>query len=83
MTATADMLLRDVLSLPIEERSHIASRLIESVDDEEDFELSPAWQAEVARRMESIRNCSANLIPHEEVMASVRHRLVEQRASKV
>lgn len=82
MTATADMLLADALRLSVEERSHIATVLIESLDDDADFELSPAWTLEIARRMESIRDGTAELIPHDEVMASVRLKLARQREAK-
>ena len=82
MTATYDTVLQDALSLPLEERSRIASRLIESVDDGDDIELSSAWREEINRRVESIRNGTAKLIPHNEVMRDVRQKLAQQRAAK-
>ena len=82
MTVTFDSVLQDALRLPVEERSRIASRLIESVDDGDDIELSPAWRAEIDRRIESIQSGTAKLIPHEDVMASVRQKLADQRAAK-
>lgn len=82
MTASFDTVLQDALMLPLEERSLIASRLIESVDDVDDFDLSPAWNAEIDRRMESIKNGTAKLIPHDEVMASVRQQLEQLRVAK-
>jgi hypothetical protein len=45
MIATFDTVLQDALLLPLEERSQIATRLIESMDEADDFELSPAWRA--------------------------------------
>lgn len=41
--------LRNVLSLPLPERSYIAERLLVSLDDEQ--ELSPAWRAELDARV--------------------------------
>lgn len=82
MTATYDTVLQDALSLPLEERSRIASRLIESVDDGGDIELSPAWRTEIDRRVESVRNGTAELTEHDEVMTGVRQKLAQQRASK-
>ena len=82
MTITFDSVLQDALRLPVEERSRIASRLIESVDDGDDIELSPAWQAEIDRRIESIQSGTAKLIPHEDVMAIVRQKLADQQAAK-
>lgn len=83
MTATFNSVLQDALQLPKAERSLIATRLIESVDDtDDDAEPSPAWQAEINSRMESIRQGTAQLMPHDEVMAEVRRKLAEQRAAK-
>jgi putative addiction module component (TIGR02574 family) len=83
MAATYNSVLQDALLLPVAKRSRIATRLIESVDDiDHDGDLSPAWQAEINRRMESIRQETAQLVPHDEVMAGVRHKLAEQRTAK-
>jgi putative addiction module component (TIGR02574 family) len=71
MIATADMLLESALLLPIHERSHMASRLIESVDDDDDFELSPAWEEEIARRIEAVRSGKSRRIPHADTMAEM------------
>lgn len=82
MTATFDSVLEYALQLPVEDRSRIASRLIESVDEADDVEVSPAWRAEIEKRMESIRQGTAKLIPHDEVMAEVRRKLAVQSAAK-
>ena len=82
MTATFDAVLELALQLPIEDRSRIALRLIESADDAEDDELSPAWRAEIEKRMESVRNGTAKLISHDEVMARLRGKLAERHAAK-
>lgn len=82
MTATFNSVLEQALQLPVDERSRIASRLIESVDEVDDVEMSPAWKAEIESRMESIRQGTAKLIPHDEVMIGLRRKLAEQRASK-
>lgn len=82
MTATFNSVLEQALLLPAEDRSRIASRLIESVDDADDVEISPAWRAEIERRMESVRQGTARLIPHEEVMAELQRKLAEQRAAR-
>lgn len=78
-----EQLLESSMSLPPQDRSRLAARLIESLDDaDDDVELSPAWQAEINRRMETIRQGTAQLVPHEEVMTQVRRKLAEQRAAK-
>lgn len=75
MTATPsfDVLLQGALCLPLEERSRMASRLIESLD--EDVPMSPAWQAEVWSRVDEVRNGTLSTIPHDEVMAEARQSL--------
>ncbi|WP_166647420.1 addiction module protein [Prosthecobacter fusiformis] len=82
MTASFDTVLEYALQLPAEDRSRIASRLIESVDEADDVEMSPAWKAEIESRMESIREGTATLIPHDEVMAEVHRKLAAQRAGR-
>lgn len=82
MTATSpafDTLLQGALRLPLEERSRMASRLIESIEEGEDVEISAAWREEIDRRIASIEDGSARLIPHEEVMEAVQLRLAELR----
>lgn len=59
--------------------SRIATRLIESVEEpEEKVEMSSAWQAEIDRRLESIQNGTATLVPHAEVMTALRQKLAQQ-----
>jgi putative addiction module component (TIGR02574 family) len=82
MIASFNSVLEHALQLPVEDRSRMASRLIESVDEADDVEVSPAWKAEIESRMESIRQGTARLIPHEEVMAGVRRKLAAQSAAK-
>lgn len=82
MTATLpfDALLQDALRLPVEERSRMASRLIESLD--EDVAVSPAWQAEIQRRVQGVRQGTLRTLPHEEVMAEARQTLAVIRQKK-
>ena len=80
MSATFESVLNDALSLPVEERSRIAARLIESVDNG-DEELSPAWHAEIARRIEAARAGHGRRIPHDEVMAGARELIAQCKAS--
>ncbi len=50
MSALAfDTFLHEALSLPREQRSQLATRLLASLE-EDDIEISPAWKAEVNRR---------------------------------
>ena len=82
MAATFDTVLHDALNLPLEDRSRIASRLIESVDAGDDADLSPAWREEIARRIEAARTGRSRRIPHDEVMADARESLAKFKASE-
>ncbi|MDP1590519.1 MAG: addiction module protein [Prosthecobacter sp.] len=77
MTAAFDTVLQNALLLPVEDRSRIASRLIESVDAADDAELSPAWCAEIDRRIEAVRSGAIRRIPHADVMTEARQLLAQ------
>lgn len=68
-----------VLHLSREDRSKLASRLLESLDDDE---LSPEWRSELQRRVRDIDEGRTKLITHDEVIAKVKARLEEVRGSK-
>ena len=81
-TGHAYEILEDkVLHLPWEDRSKLASRLLESLD-EDDAELSPEWRSELQRRVRDIDEGRTKLIPHDVVIAKVNARLEEVRGSK-
>lgn len=71
----------EVLRPPFEDRSRLASRLLESLDEDDGFELSPEWSEELQRRVKAIDDGTAKMIPHTEVLASVRALLEEVRFS--
>ncbi len=76
MSSSAEILLESALRLPVEERSRLATRLIQSVDDDDDArQASLEWEAEIERRMVSLRNGMAKLVPHGEVMANLGRKL--------
>lgn len=75
-----DALMQNALSLSLEDRSRMASRLIDSLD--EDVPISPAWQKELESRVEAVRNGSLRTIPHEEVMDEARAVLAGIRDQK-
>ena len=63
----------EALHLTLQERSRLASRLLESLDDGDD--LSDEWLSEIRQRVKSLDDGSAKLIPHSEVMTRVRKRI--------
>lgn len=50
MSELAAKLLREVLSLPVQDRAQIAAALMASVDGEPDADAEAAWAAEIERR---------------------------------
>jgi putative addiction module component (TIGR02574 family) len=70
----------EALQLPLEERSRLASRLLESLDD--GFELSPEWREELQRRVKQIDEGTVRMIPGEEVSANIRARLAEGHSTR-
>jgi putative addiction module component (TIGR02574 family) len=72
MTASFESVLASALNLPVEERSRMASRLIQSVDDDGDSSLSAAWESEIDRRLDAARSSTVASVSHDEVMAGAR-----------
>ena len=70
----------DALHLPLEDRSRLASRLLESLDDDDD--VSPEWLEEIRRRVKEMTDGTAIMIPHDEVMANVRASLARNREER-
>jgi putative addiction module component (TIGR02574 family) len=49
-----DSIINEVLHLPRESRALLAEKLLESLDYEEGFEVSPEWMNEIKRRCREI-----------------------------
>ncbi|SKA95270.1 putative addiction module component, TIGR02574 family [Prosthecobacter debontii] len=76
MTATAESILSNLLTLSEEDRLEIADRLQSSVygppGESEDVELSDEMKATLDRRWEEIESGKVECIPHEQVMAKLK-----------
>lgn len=72
MPLTLDALVREALNLPSEEREILANRLLDSIGDRDSEAMSPAWEAEIARRIAEIDSGTAVLIPADEVFTRMR-----------
>ena len=68
------------LQLPLEDRSRLASRLLESLDDDDD--VSPEWVEEIRRRVKEMKEGTAKMVPHDEVMSNVRERVAKRREDR-
>ncbi len=77
-SAPGAQVLAQALQLPIQQRIELGQALFASVDsedeDEDPEEVEAAWAEEIKRRVEEIRDGSAETIPAEEVFAEMRAR---------
>ena len=72
MKADAKKILEEAMHLEPSTRALIAETLLESLDFEEDFKISPAWQDEIQRRCEQIDRGEVELIDSDTVMVELR-----------
>ena len=68
MSPESENVMREALQLPREARALIAEKLLESLDFEEPFELTPAWKQEIGRRCREIDEGVVDLIPADDVL---------------
>jgi putative addiction module component (TIGR02574 family) len=54
MGMTVDKIAAEALALPPQARAFVAEKLIESLDEEAQGELSPAWKAELLKRCREV-----------------------------
>lgn len=67
MTTKTDGLIDELLRLPRESRALLAEKLLESLDRDEDHELSPEWLDEVKRRCREIDAQAVTLVSEGEL----------------
>jgi putative addiction module component (TIGR02574 family) len=75
MPREASQLLHEALELPPAERAALADSLLESLDADVDEGVEQAWRDEIERRIVSIDEGTAKLVPWEDVYARLRRRL--------
>lgn len=68
MGVKAEKVVKDALELPKEERAFVAEKLLESLDFEEPFSLSPEWKREALRCYQELDEGRIELIPGEDVL---------------
>ncbi len=76
-----DQFIEEALNFPQTERSYIATKLLESLDDD-DHEMSDEWLEVINCRADAVKNGTSKLTPHDQVMAEVREGLAHIRASR-
>lgn len=67
MNMAVDKLVSKALALPRPLRAFVAERIIESLDMDENLDLSPAWKAEIQRRCKEIDEGSVTLLDADKV----------------
>lgn len=75
MSTEGHQFLQAALALPESERAEIAATLLRSLDSAPGDDVDVAWAAEIERRIRSIDDGSAKLIPWDDVMQEVDGRL--------
>jgi len=75
MPREAAQLLQEALELSPEERAALADSLLESLDIEADANVDQPWRDEIERRIVSLDEGTAKLVPWEEVRARLSRRL--------
>ena len=73
MSTTVDQITHDALTLPETERAHLAQTLLQSLEPAEEG-VEQAWTAEVGRRLERVRQGTAQGRPADEVFRDIRAR---------
>jgi len=73
MSATIEQLTHEALTLPETERARLAQTLLQSLEPAEEG-VEQAWAIEVVRRLERVREGTAQGRPAEEVFRDIRAR---------
>jgi len=81
MSETATKLLEQLLALPEADRAAIADQLNESLDDLSE-DLDPAFEAELNRRLETVANGTADVVPWEQARDEMQAELARRRAAR-
>jgi putative addiction module component (TIGR02574 family) len=71
---TVEKLTHDALTLPENERAQLVQTLLQSLEPSIDEDVEAAWDAEVARRIESVHQGTAQGRPAEDVFRDIRAR---------
>ena len=75
MSLQTDKLVTDALRLPREERALLAEKLLESLDHDEPFDVSPEWREEIRRRSREMDEGKQSLVPGDKVFDDIRDAL--------
>ncbi len=71
---TMEKMRSEVMALSPSERASLAHELILSLDDPTEYDLSPAYETEIQRRLKMVREGTASGRPAAEVFSDIRAR---------
>lgn len=80
MTHRAEAVLREALDLPEQERTEIASALLESVGPEQEADVEEAWRQEVTARVATLDAEEVETTSWDDIRNGFLARLSERRA---
>ena len=69
---TVKKMRSEIMALSASERASLAHELILSLDDPTEYDLSPAQEVEIQRRLNIVRESAASGRPAAEVFADIR-----------
>ena len=72
MTADAQSILHNALSLADDDRAALAAKLIESLDASPDPDAAAAWEYEIARRIEELDSKRSRTMPWQQARQIIR-----------
>ena len=75
MSTQFDEVVEDAMKLPVRERVRLAQRLVDSVDEESEGDVSELWQAVAERRLEELESGAVEGIDATEVFKKARQAL--------
>ena len=73
-------ILKAALTLPVEERAHLAQRLLSSLEGPAEPEAESAWIAEIEKRAQELADGSVTPVDWSEVRDRIRRRLQDQHS---
>ena len=82
MSEEAAKLFALALALPDDEREELGQKLIDSVENDDGLPDDPEWRAELDRRLQSVADGTAELIPWEVARDEMRAELERRRAAR-
>jgi putative addiction module component (TIGR02574 family) len=82
VSAATKKVLEAALRLDLDGQAIVANLLFKNIEDAGERPLSPAWEAEINRRIQALREGRVETIPAEKVFADLDRRLRARRSAK-